>query len=167
MRKIYFLTFLSLSICLFIYLFYRTEKTVVNEIFISIISFEKYLELRNIISNILPLNKYIVYSLPEGLWVFSTTLNSKFLFIKIGNLKIDLVFVPIVFSIGLEIFQLLHLTNGRFDLWDIGFSVFFGLVANYLILYKSTQQNILNPFTKRSLICILSYSIVYLAHVWE
>ena len=152
---------------LFIYLFYRTEKTVVNEIFISIISFDRFIELRKSITNTLPLNKHIIYSLPEGLWVFCISLTSKRLFLKVGSLEINLLFVPLIFSIGLELFQLFHLTNGRFDFWDIGFSILFWSIANYLVTHKNTKQNILNPFTIKSFICILSYLIVYLAHVWK
>lgn len=167
MRRNYFLIVLSLLICLFIYLFYRTEKTVVNEIFISLISFDKFVELRKAVTNILPLNEHIIYSLPEGLWVFCITLTSKPLFIKVGSREINLLFIPLIFSIGLELFQLLHLTNGRFDIWDIGFSVLFWAIANYLITQNNTKQNILHPFTTKSFICLLSYLTVYLAHVWK
>lgn len=167
MRKKYFLIVLCLSICLFIYLFYRTEKTVVNEIFISIISFDKFVSLRKTVTNILPLNEYIIYSLPEGLWVFCITLTSKPFFFKIGSREINLLFIPLLFSIGLELFQLLHLTNGRFDILDIGFSILFWAIANYLITDKSIKQNIFHPFTAKSFICLLSYIIVYLAHVWK
>ena len=167
MKKNYFFILLSLLSSLFIYLFYRTEKTVINEIFISLVSFEKFADLRQSISNSLPLNEHIIYSLPEGLWVFCITLTSKFLFIKIGSRVINLLFVPLVFSIGLELFQLLHLTNGRFDLWDILVSILFWGVANYLFKHKKTRQNILDPFNSRSFICFLSYQIVYLAHVWQ
>jgi hypothetical protein len=165
--KNYLLIMASLLFSLFIYLFYRTENTVINEIFISIVPFNEFDELRQRISNTLPLNEHIIYSLPEGLWVFCITLTSKFLLVKISNCEIDLIFLPLIFSIGLELFQLLHLTNGRFDFSDIGISVLFWAIANYLIKYKRTRQNIMNPFTIRSLLCILSYLIVYLAHVWK
>ena len=165
--KNYFFIIGSLLCSLFIYLFYRTEKTVINELFISIVSFEKFVELGQRIENKLPLNEHIIYSLPEGLWVFCITLTSMFLFVKIGNRKVDLLFLPLVFSIGLELFQLLHLTNGRFDLWDIGFSILFWSIANYSVKFKHPSQNILDPFTTRSFICILSYLIVYFAHVWK
>jgi hypothetical protein len=157
----------SLLFSLFIYLFYRTEKTIINELFISVFSLGNFLELQKTITNILPLNKHIIYSLPEGLWVFSITLTSKFLFIKVGNRHLNLLFLPLIFSIGLELFQLLHLTNGRFDFWDIGFSILFWLAANFLMSKKIITQNIFNPFRTRSLICVLSYLIVYLAHVWK
>lgn len=158
---------LALLFCLFLYLFYRTEKTVINEIFISIFSYNRYLDLRNTISSALPLNEKIIYSLPEGLWVFCITLTSKYLFLKVGRHEINLVFFPLVFSIGLELLQLFHLSNGQFDFWDIGFSIIFWAIANYLIPFESRKQNILNPFNFRSLICLLSYLIVYLAHVWK
>ncbi len=167
MKKNYVLIILFLLFSLFIYLFYRTEKTVINELFVSIISFDKYVELRNSIANTLPLNEHIIYSLPEGLWVFCITLTSKFLFLKIGHSEIGCVFIPLIFSIVLEFFQLLNLTNGRFDFWDIGISISFWFLANYFILYKSVEQNILKPISIRSIVCFSSYAIVYLAHVWK
>lgn len=166
-KKNYCLIVLSLLISLFIYLFYRTEKTVVNEIIISIISIDKFVDLRKMITNVVSLNKHIIYSMPEGLWVFCITLTSKPLFLKVGSREINLLFIPLIFSIGLELFQLLHLTNGRFDIWDIGFSVLFWAIANYLVTHKETKQNILHPFTTKSFICLFSYLIVYLAHVWK
>jgi hypothetical protein len=139
----------------------------ITEMFISIISFDNYIELRNGIKNTLPLSEHIIYSLPEGLWVFCVTLTSKYLFIKVGRREFNLFYAPLIFAIGLELFQLIHLTNGRFDFWDIGYSIVFWAIANYLISFKDIRQNILNPFSLRSFVCILSYLIVYLAHVWK
>jgi len=167
MKKHHFLIIASLLISLFVYLFYRTEKTVVNEIFISIVSFNIFFEMREHVTKVLPLNEHIIYSLPEALWVFCITLTSKFLFIRIANREFDLVYTPLAFSIGLELFQLLHLTNGRFDFWDIGLSILFWTIANYLIKNAIARQNMLIPFNARSLICLLTYLIVYLAHVWK
>lgn len=167
MKKKYFLIIVSLAISLFIYLFYRTEKTVVTDFFISLISLDSYVGLKESIVNNLILNEHIINSLPEGLWVFCITLTSKNLFLKIGNREINLLFLPLIFSIGLEFFQLFNLTNGRFDFWDIGFSIAFWAIANYLMKQKNSKQNILRPFNTNSLICVLSYLIVYLAHVWE
>lgn len=164
-KKNYILILSSLLFSLFIYLFYRTEKTVINELLIQIISIENFIELRKSVVHILPLNEHIIYSLPEGLWMFSVSLASKSFFVRIGEREINLLFVPLIFSVGLEFFQLFHLTNGRFDLWDIGISVFFWATANYLVVGKGNRQNILNPFNTNSLMCLLSYLIVYLAHV--
>ncbi|MCI3936413.1 hypothetical protein MQX03_04330 [Chryseobacterium aahli] len=139
----------------------------VTDLFISLISLDRYVGLKEIIVNNLSLNEHIINSLPEGLWVFCITLTSKNLFLKIGNREINLLFLPLIFSIGLEFFQLFNFTNGRFDFWDIGFSTAFWAIANYLIKYENSRQNIFRPLNTNSLICILSYLIVYLAHVWE
>lgn len=152
---------------LFIYLFYRTEKTVVTKIFISIISVDNFIVLKKSITQGLPLHQFIIFSLPEGLWVFCITLASKFKFFNIGKRTINLVFAPLLFSIGLEIFQLFHLTNGRFDFADIGVSVLFWTVAKYLIPTKNLRQNLFRPFNFESLVCLFCYLIVYLAHVWQ
>ncbi|WP_316788748.1 hypothetical protein [Pedobacter frigoris] len=167
MKKHYFLIIISLLISLFIYLFYRTEKTVVNEILIYMISFNSFSAIRACITTAFPLNEHIIYSLPEALWVFCITLTSKFLFIRIARREFSLLFAPLLFAIGLELFQLLHLTNGRFDFWDIGLSILFWGIANYFIKSPFRRQNLLPPFSTKSLICILSYLIVYLAHVWK
>jgi hypothetical protein len=149
-----------------IYLFYRTEKTVINEIFIAVFSYDTFTALRKHIAAALPLNEHIIYSLPEGLWVFSITLASKLLFIRAGRYQINLLYLPLLFSIGLECFQLLHLTNGRFDFWDIGVSILCWIIAAYLAPIPNQRQNILYPFKTRSAMCMLSYLVVYLAHVW-
>lgn len=167
MKKKYFLIISPLLVSLFIYLFYRTEKTIATELFINVISFDNFKELQTSIRHLLPLHTYIIYSLPEGLWVFCITFTSKFLFIKISDKKINLVYIPLVFVIVLEIFQLIHLTNGRFDIWDIGFSIVFWALANYVFSSKENTQNIFKPFNLNSCICIASYLIVYLAHVWQ
>ncbi|RZK57234.1 MAG: hypothetical protein EOO91_10520 [Pedobacter sp.] len=167
MKRNHYLIILSLLFSLFIYLFYRTEKTVVTKLFISIISQHQFFALKKSITHGLPLHQFIIFSLPEGLWVFSITLASKFKFVSIGKRTINLIFAPLLFSIGLEIFQLFHLTNGRFDFADIGVSVLFWAVANYLISSKNLRQNLFKTFNFDSLVCLFCYLIVYLAHVWQ
>ena len=152
---------------MFIYVFYRTEKTLINEILIWHISYDHLFELQERIACSIPLNKHIIYSLPEGLWVFCITLTSQPFFLKIGRREFDLLYLPLIFSIGLELFQLFHFTNGRFDFWDIGASVLFWSIAYFLSGKNITKQNILNPFTIHSFICVMTYLIVYLAHSWR
>lgn len=158
---------IALFICLFIYLFYRTEKTVVNRLFISISSYNTYVALKNSVVQQLPLPKTIINSLPEGLWVFCISLTSKNLFLKWHKYKVDLLLAPLLFSLGLEFLQLMHITNGRFDYWDIGISILFWIVGSFIIQQNKVHQNIVAPFNHRSLVCVLSYLIVYLAHVWK
>ena len=165
MRTKYPYIIISLLISLFIYLFYRTDRTVVNEIIIRIISFDTYVALKESVINFLPLNKFIIYSLPEGLWIFCITLTSKPYYVKLFGRRINCLFIPLVFCISLEICQLLHFTNGRFDLMDIFISTLFWLVGVYTFNDKSYKQNILARLNLDSTFCIATYSIVYLSHV--
>ena len=167
MKRNYYFIAITLLISLFIYLFYRTEKTVVTGLFLSVVSADQFSEMRRTITSTLPLNEFVIYSLPEGLWVFCISMTSRSLFIKIGRRELGLIFVPLIFSIGLELLQLLRFTNGRFDFWDIWISVFFWVLANYALKHRLQRQNIFAPFNTRSSICLLSYLIVYLAHVWQ
>ncbi|MBT1697357.1 hypothetical protein KK083_10755 [Fulvivirgaceae bacterium PWU4] len=156
---------IALSISLFIYLFYRSEKTVVNEFMILILSFETYTAIKNYIINTIPLNKPAIFSLPGGLWVFCATALSQDFYIKIRRYKIQVVLVPILFAVGLEFCQLVHVTNGRFDIWDIAFYLLFWLLAYCSFQSHGSQQNILSPFTLHGFICLACFLSVYLAHV--
>jgi hypothetical protein len=164
-RRKYIFICVSFLISLFIYLFYRTERTVVNEIVIRMISYETYTSLKTYIVKALPLNDIVIYSLPEGLWVFCITLTSKPYYIRLNNWRIDCVFIPLVFCFGLEISQLFHFTNGRFDFMDIGISTIFWLIGNYVFSDKSDKQNILASLNSKTMVCIATYCIVYLSHV--
>ena len=69
------------------------------------------------------------------------------------------------FPFGLEICQLLHITNGTFDFIDIGFSVFFWLAAYIFVETNDREENIAKSIGMKTASCLASYSIVYLAHV--
>ena len=155
----------ALGISLFIYVFYRSEKTVVNELLILMLSSDTYAAIKNDITHFIPLSDLIIFSLPGGLWIFCATALSQDFFIKIRDQRIPVVLVPILFATGLEFCQLIHLTNGRFDVWDIVFYLLFWLLAYYLFETDGLQQNILSPFTLRGFICLTCFVSVYLAHV--
>lgn len=165
MRKHDLLIILSLLISLFIYVFYRTEKTVINEMVMQIIPFNDFVELRQTVVHLLPLNEPIIYSLPEGLWVFCITLTSKPFYIQLRKKQVDCVFIPLAFVIGLELFQLIHLTNGRFDFMDILVSIFFWILANRFFSHINDKENIISPLNRKSMTFFASYGIVYLSHV--
>ena len=167
MTRRYLLIIIPLLISLFIYLFYRTEKTVVNTLFITLISNDKYVALRESVNTFLPLHKFIVYSLPEGLWVFCITLTSKSFYIQTRNFKINCIFIPLIFCLSLEILQLLHFANGRFDFLDIWISILFWVIAYYFFCRTPGKQNISGPMELKTFVCFGSYSIVYLAHVYN
>lgn len=155
----------SLLASLLIYLFYRTERTVVNSIAIRLISHETFTDLRRHVANTLPLNNIIVYSLPEGLWIFCITLTSKSHYLVLYNRRIDCLYLPILFCVTLEIFQLVHITNGRFDFMDIAVSIIFWLLGSYTLRDGQCKQNIIARPNVKSIVCWSSYCIVYLAHV--
>ncbi|EHQ25060.1 hypothetical protein Mucpa_0879 [Mucilaginibacter paludis DSM 18603] len=154
-------------ISLFIYLFYRTDRTFVNEIAIRLISFQKYKMLKARVGRLLPLNSLAIYSLPEGLWVFCITLTSKTFYVKLNKWRLNCVFIPLIFCVSLEILQLWHITNGRFDFMDIAVSLVFWIIASNILTEKDEKQNIFARPNSNSIICLASYCIVYLAHVFK
>lgn len=155
----------ALSVSLFIYLFYRSEKTVVNELMIMILSFDTYTGMKACIISEVPLPDSIIFSLPGGLWIFCVTLLSQGFYMKLADRKIQLVLLPILFAIGLEFCQLLHLTRGRFDVWDIFSYLLFSSLAHCLSKSDCSQQNILSPFTLHGFMFLACFLSVYLAHV--
>lgn len=165
MRKKYYYISVSLLLSLFIYLFYRTEKTVVNDIVIRIISFETYAALKKAVITVLPLNEIIIFSLPEGLWAFGITLTSKPYYIPLNKRRIHCAVIPPLFCVGLEICQLFNITHGRFDIMDIGLSVIFWAIGMCSFNDKSDGQNTMMPPNGRTMACFASYGIVYLSHV--
>lgn len=167
MKKKYFVITLSLFISLLIYLFYRTDRTVINEIIIHIFSLETYIRLKTSIIKLLPLNEIVIYSLPEGLWILCATITSKPYYIRLGNWQIKCVLIPLIYCISLEILQLYHITNGRFDFMDIWISITFWLIGNYSFKEQTDQQNILMPLNFKSVACLATYSVVYLSHVFK
>ena len=167
MKKLLWLMVPSLLVSLFIYLFYRTDKTVVNDIFMAVFSRSTYYSLRSAINRVLPLPDLIIYSLPEGLWVCCITLTSKPYYLVAGQIHFKLLCLPLVFSVGLELLQSVHITNGRFDWLDIASSVIFWAIGMLVLPNRRPLQNAFEPFTAQSLLCLLSYVIVYFAHVWK
>ena len=166
MIRKYLLMALSLLGSLFIYLFYRTQKTAINEIAISLLSESEYQALRESIRSALPLNDPTIYSLPEGLWVFCITLTSQSFYFKFRQLQLACVYLPPVVALGFELFQLLGITKGRFDVVDIAVSLLFWMLAQFLFP-KNREQDLLASFSFRNSLCVLSYCIVYLAHVFD
>jgi len=165
LKKHYWYIFLALIVSLFIYVFYRTDKTLVNQVIIQLISFKTYQHLKLIITASLPLNKYVIYSLPEGLWVFCITLTSKEFYFDLFKKRINCVFIPLLFVVALELFQLFRITNGYFDFFDIGISLLFWLIAAKIIDTQQRLENLFHSLNYNNLFCVLSYCIVYFAHV--
>ena len=167
MRKKYLLICISLFAALFIYLFYRTGRTLVNEMLVHVISLDTYVRLKANIVSALPLSDTIIYSLPEALWIFCITLTSKPYYIKLNKRRFDCKFIPLIFCVGLEMLQLFHITRGRFDFMDIGLSVIFWILGGFVLKDKAEKRNIFTRPDANMVICLASYTIVYLAHVFK
>ena len=165
MKRTYSLIVITLSVSLLIYLFYRTEKTLVNELFLFFLSPDAFVEMRNSITQAIPLSEPIVFSLPGGLWVFCSTIVSKELYVRIANYKIAIAGVPILFAAGLEACQFFHLTNGTFDRWDIAFYITFWWLGYSRFQRREVEPRLWSPFTFRGFICLALFLSVYLAHV--
>lgn len=167
MKKRHSLIVIFLLISLCIYLFYRTEKTIINELFIALFSLETYVGFKTFFNNTFPIHKQLVYSLPGGLWLFCVTVLSSDFYIEIRQRKLALFIIPFVFALGLELLQLLHITNGRFDFWDVASYLLFGMLAFTFFSKETPKQNIVRPFTLNSFSCMICFLIVYLADLWK
>lgn len=152
-------------ISLFIYVFYRTEKTLINQVVMSLISRKNYYTLKSAITTAFALPPSVIYSLPEGLWIFSITITSRSFYLEMYGRKWDLTLVPLVIAIVMELFQLLHITNGRFDLMDIVFSVVFWMLALICTRTDEEKESFFQSTGVKTVGCAFCYSIVYLAHV--
>lgn len=164
MKRRYSIT-IALSISLFIYVFYRSQKTLVNELIVYVFSFPAYMSVKSAIVNRMPLPDTMIFSLPGGLWVFCVTALSQGFYMKIRQYEVNISLLPILFALGLEFCQLARLTNGRFDIWDIVFYLLFWLLAYGVYESNSPKQNIVAPFTLHGFICLACFLSVYLAHV--
>jgi hypothetical protein len=163
MRKRYSLA-AALLVSLFIYAFYRTDKTEVNQWIIYFVSFESYSQVKAIVTSTLPLDGSIVYSLPGGLWVFCATALALGFYFEFGDLKVYIGPLPMLFATGLEFCQLTHLAHGTFDARDIMFYGVAWLMATWLFNSRS-KQNILSPLTLHGFMCLSCFFCVFLAHV--
>lgn len=155
---------LALFTSLFIYLVYRTQHTVVN-IMLNGLSHGQAIQAILQIRKCLALPDFIIYSLPEALWVFAATLVSKHLFIKFRKRNLHLAWVPLCYAVLLEFLQLFRLMPGRFDWMDILPSLTFTLYAVYFIKCPLPTQQLLGRFNYRTFFFIYIYAIVFLSHV--
>lgn len=153
-------------ICLFVYVFYRTEKTLINQIILACISHKTFSSIKLAVCTAIPLKEYFVFSLPEGLWIFCTTITSSFFYIECKGRKYSLNFFPVSIAVIMELLQLFRFINGRFDPMDLVFSVGFSSLALWLTREVAVErQALFNTFDRKTVCCTASYAIVYFAHV--
>lgn len=167
MKKYIYYSIIGLCLlgALFLYAFYRTTDTVVNRVFISVFSHDSFYQLRNVVKTIMPLRDEIIYSVPEALWVFCATLASKNLYISIGRYSINCVYIPISFAYLWEVFQLLDITKGHCDFWDIILSSIAFVLAKKFFKPPYGVMPVFKTFTFQVFLFFVMFAIVYLSHV--
>ena len=155
-----------LLISLLIYIFYRSELTLINQLFSLFIPLADLLQWQNTIQTAFPLPNWVVYSLPEGLWMLVVTLISKEFYFSRQSKNYNLVFFPLLLATVIEIFQYLHITDGIFDWLDLGLSFAFWGIACFLLPPRFHPVQLNHSFSYRGIILISSYAIVILSDVF-
>lgn len=155
---------LSLFFGLFVYIIFRSQHTIVN-IMLNTLTNEEASPIIIVIRKHCPLPDFAIYSLPEGLWALAATLVSKHLFIRLLNKQIHLAWMPLCYSVSLELLQLFHIMRGRFDVMDILWSFFFTLIGIYIIKCPLPIQYLFRKFNYRTFFFVYIYAIVFLSHV--
>ncbi len=165
MKKESVISSVFLLIALMIYLIWRSESVLVNFLMGSLFSPEDFRDWRATISSRLPLNDLIIYSLPGGLWVFVSTVAFKDFFVVIRKNIINLMFLPLVMAIVLEVTQLIHLTNGVFDGWDVLLELIFWVASLLVCPATEIKEDFLkSEQSSKKIWAIFSLLILYLAH---
>lgn len=157
---------LILMFCAFVYLFYRPEKIILTQIVIKIISYDYYQILRAFITGHLELNSIVIYSLPGGLWVFCITYLSRKFILKIGRIKFQIYYLPIVFTLIVELVQFFNLTKGNFDVYDVLLAiVFWSLAILSSKRGEKSQIKVFSLYNKEGAVIFIVFAIVILANV--
>ena len=126
----YFTTvLLPLVIALMIYILFRSDSTLVNQLFVVVFSTETLDSIRAVNLGKIGIQPFIIYSFPNALWIFSTTILSFNQSIRVMKCAIPLYTFPIIYCLLLELFQMLNFTNGTFDVIDVVASLVFWALA--------------------------------------
>ncbi len=165
MRIKYFIIALALLLSLFVYLFFRTEQTVVNYLFIKIWGGQPFYQSRAWVTSHVNLSNFQTYSLPEALWILAITLLSKRYMIQFGKIQISLWYLPLLLAFGFEFFQWMHWSNGSADLNDLWGAGLFWALGMTVFPEKEPKISLFQSFNIHALLCTGAYAVVYLAHV--
>lgn len=156
----YFLPTILTIICLFVYVIYRPEEIILNQYI-----FAKFPSLNDIKLNInssFPLNNFIIYNLPAGLWVMALTFCSGDYKLPLFSRKIQLAYLPIIIGLIIEFAQLTKLTDGTFDPIDIVTMLGFAFLTFRIkrLYYFNTQTSNTQP-----LITLTGFVILFFGNI--
>jgi hypothetical protein len=161
MNRQYFYTIVCLLISLWIYVFYRTEYTVINHIVTYFAPSHYFRELKLTIHTFLPLSKFVIYSLPEGLWVFATTIISGNVVLKIRKIEMHIIYMPLIMACLIEFIQYIGLSRGVFDWFDVMVIIFFWTLG-YIFVKRNDV-----PKTSNVTYVLFTYISVIFSYVWK
>ncbi|MFT6746976.1 MAG: hypothetical protein ACJAZ2_001321 [Glaciecola sp.] len=157
-----------------IYLLFRTSDTVIYQIYEVVFGSNSIDHLRETVQNtLITIPSWFIYSFPGGLWVFAFA-NFCFLFLNDKTKAYYKGTLLTLFGIvtSLELLQLLHYTDGRFDFLDIACyliatitSAFIGVARIQKIKYQPIFKNDKKPFFALSITVCLFCAGIYLADV--
>ncbi len=128
---------------------------------------DSFLVFKESVRNLIPLNETIIYSLPGGLWVFSATIVSRNLGLKVAERFINLEWLPMTFALWLEALQYFSLIKGRFDMVDILLVLVCGLGAKFLFARHENRITSFSWQSQQSVAFALVFLCVFMAHVFE
>jgi len=163
--KKYAAMLIALLVSAFIYLFYRTSQTVINQLFTVFFGDDFYSMIKSELQSNLKLPSQIIYSLPGALWVWVISIASRDVFILFKGKKISLDFLPLVVAISFEFFQHIHWINGHFDWWDIIYASIFWVLSFWSFNKQKRSFHDVNSTVHYKLIFLGSYLLVFFAHV--
>ena len=157
---------LFLIVCVFVYVFYRPESTLINILLGYVMHEPGWLSFKAFIRDVLPLPKWIIFSLPGGLWVFAATMLSKKLKLRLWRVTFSAMWLPMLFALWLEFWQLMGVVKGRFDWMDVLLVILFGLSAILFPEYKmlKSKRNIF--FERQRLAFGFVFFSVFMGHVF-
>lgn len=139
----------------------------VNKLLQLVVSGKELQEWKSVISARIPLNDFLIYSLPGSLWVFVATSASRDYFIRLKKLQFNLLFLPLVFNVCLEILQFLHITHGTFDWVDLLSGLIFWTASIIIIPASEIKDSFFQSDNGlKKMWVYFVYLIVYLAHLF-
>jgi hypothetical protein len=147
----------------FIYFFYRGNNIIFNQI-LSTFQLDCFF-CKDFIAFEFPLQDWIVYSLPGGIWVFVLSIILQNNHIRIFNQRIPLEYLPIVYGIGLEILQFFHWTDGTFDWVDL-LLIFTGFMFSKILNKESISVPFSWNYSRHNMLIISGFVVLILSDVY-
>lgn len=148
--------------CLLIYLFYRSEDMMLNQYLL--FTFPKLVSIKEAITQWLPLNDFLVYNFPAGLWVFTLTILLKNVQINWYSYRFSLNAVPLGLGLLIELLQFLKLTDGTFDLLDVYTMLAFFMTTQ--LFYTNTQLE-MDSHNRQPILAFIGVAILFFGNNWQ